>query len=105
MASNQSNSSHETFRLFDEKPTSGFGFLDFPEKPLPPPPPCLEVIPSEVSANVKYTMEPVNLDGHTDEREEIDRRWTIKGERVCVFGRGVFNFLIFFVGHVAQSSK
>ncbi|KAL2469424.1 putative methyltransferase family protein [Abeliophyllum distichum] len=65
MASNQSNSSHETFRLFDEKPTSGFGFLDFPEKPLPPPPPCLEVIPSEVSANVKYTMEPVNLDGIT----------------------------------------
>ncbi|CAI9771153.1 unnamed protein product [Fraxinus pennsylvanica] len=66
MDSNQSNSQQETnFRLFDAKPTSGFGFFDLPEKPLPPPPPCLEVVPSEVSSNVKYTVEPVNVDGLT----------------------------------------
>lgn len=66
MESNQSKSQQETnFRLFDEKPTSGFGFFDLPEKPLPPPPPCLEVVPSEVSSNVKYTVEPVNVDGLT----------------------------------------
>ncbi|KAA8527894.1 hypothetical protein F0562_035237 [Nyssa sinensis] len=57
-----------TFRLFsspDDKSQSGF--LDFTEKPLPrpPPPPCVEVLPSEVSSSVKYTAEPVNLNGLT----------------------------------------
>ncbi|KAL3835020.1 hypothetical protein ACJIZ3_009756 [Penstemon smallii] len=65
MESKQSNSPQETetFRLFDEKPTSGLGFLNFSEKPLPAPPPCLEVLSSEVSPNVKYTVEPVNVGG------------------------------------------
>ncbi|XP_057783673.1 uncharacterized protein LOC131001327 [Salvia miltiorrhiza] len=53
------------FRLFDDKPPSGLSFLDFPEKPLPPPPPCLEFLPSEVSADVKCSMEPVNVAGIT----------------------------------------
>lgn len=50
MESDKSNATPKEaiFRLFDDKPTSGLGFLDFPEKPLPPPPPCLEVLPSEV---------------------------------------------------------
>ncbi|CAK9149912.1 unnamed protein product [Ilex paraguariensis] len=58
----------QTFRLFsssDDKARSGLGFLDSPEKPLPLPPPCLEVFPSEVSSSVKYTVEPVSLDGLT----------------------------------------
>ncbi|XP_073147048.1 uncharacterized protein [Henckelia pumila] len=67
MESEQSNSSNETlvFRLFDEKPSSGLGFLDSPQLPLHPPPPCLEVLPSEVSAGVKYIAEPVNVGGVT----------------------------------------
>ncbi|KAL6554255.1 hypothetical protein OROMI_019928 [Orobanche minor] len=66
MESNQSNSKkEEIFLLFDEKPTSGLGFLDFPDKALPPPPPCLEVLPSEVSPNVRYSLEPVNVGGIT----------------------------------------
>lgn len=50
MESDKSNATPKEaiFRLFDDKPTSGLGFLDFPEKPLPPPPPCLEVLSSEV---------------------------------------------------------
>lgn len=45
----------ENFRLFasveDEKsnPGLGIGFLDSQQPSLPPPPPCLEVISSEVS--------------------------------------------------------
>ncbi|KAK4388014.1 Histidine protein methyltransferase 1 [Sesamum angolense] len=54
----------EIFRLFDEKPTSGLGFLDA-ESSLPPPPPCLEVLASEVSPSAKYTVEPVNIGGLT----------------------------------------
>ncbi|KAL3645297.1 hypothetical protein CASFOL_010477 [Castilleja foliolosa] len=66
MESNQSNTKkEEIFRLFDEKPSSGLGFLDFPDKALPPPPPCLEVLSSEVSQNVRYTVEPVNVSGLT----------------------------------------
>ncbi|KAL3507251.1 hypothetical protein ACH5RR_032633 [Cinchona calisaya] len=68
MESGQSNSSKmETFRLFDDKPQPGFGlnFLESPEKPFPPPPPCVEVLPSQVSSSVKYTVETVNLDGIT----------------------------------------
>lgn len=64
MAAQQS----ETFRLFsssDRKPQLGLSFLDTPEKPLPPPPPCLEIFPSDASLSVKHTVEPVNLDGLT----------------------------------------
>ncbi|XP_057481023.1 uncharacterized protein LOC130767870 isoform X2 [Actinidia eriantha] len=43
----------------------GLGFLDAPQKPIPPPPPCLEILPSEVSSSVKYTVEPVDLGGLT----------------------------------------
>ncbi|KAK6118583.1 hypothetical protein DH2020_047669 [Rehmannia glutinosa] len=32
---------------------------------LPPPPPCLEVLSSEVSPNVRYTVEPVDVGGLT----------------------------------------
>ncbi|PIN08456.1 putative methyltransferase [Handroanthus impetiginosus] len=55
----------QIFRLFDDKPTSGLSFLDFSEKPLPPPPPCREVLDSEVSKDVKYNVEPVNVGGLT----------------------------------------
>lgn len=51
MESEQSNSSKmETFRLFDDNPQPRFGlsFLESPEKPFPPPPPCIEVLPSQV---------------------------------------------------------
>ncbi|KAH6778180.1 putative methyltransferase family protein [Perilla frutescens var. hirtella] len=67
MESDKSNATPKEaiFRLFGDKPTSGLGFLDFPEKPLPPPPPCLEVLPSEVSADVKCSEEPVNVAGLT----------------------------------------
>lgn len=67
MESDKSNATPKEaiFRLFDDKPTSGLGFLDFPEKPLPPPPPCLEVLSSEVSAGVKCPVEPVNVAGLT----------------------------------------
>ncbi|GAB4844060.1 hypothetical protein Ancab_014024 [Ancistrocladus abbreviatus] len=66
MAANSDKSGFETFRLFqssDEKPSSGLGFLDGVEKPLPPLPSCVEVLPSEVSTSVKYTVDEVNLAG------------------------------------------
>ncbi|CAL5416788.1 unnamed protein product [Camellia sinensis] len=44
---------------------SGLGFLDSSENSLPPPPPSLEVLPSEVSSSETYTMEPVHLSGRT----------------------------------------
>ncbi|CAI9117560.1 OLC1v1018965C1 [Oldenlandia corymbosa var. corymbosa] len=66
MEAGKSNSSnYETFRLFDGNPQTGFG-LDFQQssgKSVPPPPPCLEVIPSQELPSVKYTVETVNLDG------------------------------------------
>ncbi|XP_073276621.1 uncharacterized protein [Primulina huaijiensis] len=67
MESKKSDSSNASliFRLFDEKPSSGLGFMDSPQIPLQPPPPCLEVLPSEVSACVKYIAEPVNVGGVT----------------------------------------
>ncbi|KAL9250256.1 Histidine protein methyltransferase 1-like protein [Drosera capensis] len=37
------------------------GFLDSVERPLLPPPPCVEVLPSKVSESVKYTVEEVDL--------------------------------------------
>ncbi|PON55672.1 S-adenosyl-L-methionine-dependent methyltransferase [Parasponia andersonii] len=72
MAENENRSS-QTFRLFSSSASSntdfGFGFFDSPEPPLPPPPPppppCVEVTFSEASPSVKYTLEPVNLDGLT----------------------------------------
>lgn len=58
----------DPFRLFDEKSQSGFGFgsgfLENPEKPLPPPP-SVEVLPSQVSSNVEFNVEPIDLDGLT----------------------------------------
>ncbi|XP_019180402.1 PREDICTED: histidine protein methyltransferase 1 homolog isoform X2 [Ipomoea nil] len=67
MDTNPSASPAGTFFLFDEKPQSGLGlgFLDSPQNPTPPPPPCLEVLPSQASSNVDLTVEPVNVDGLT----------------------------------------
>lgn len=68
MAANSDKSGLDSFRLFpasDEKTQIGLGFLDSLEKPLPPPPPCVEVLPSEISLSVKYTVDPVNLSGLT----------------------------------------
>uniref|UniRef100_A0A7C8YYA4 protein-histidine N-methyltransferase n=1 Tax=Opuntia streptacantha TaxID=393608 RepID=A0A7C8YYA4_OPUST len=68
MAANSQSSDIETFRLFQstddgsDKPSiGGLGFLDFPVTPLPPPPPSVEVLPSEGSSSVKYTVEKVDL--------------------------------------------
>lgn len=68
MAANSKSTGVETFRLFESTDESknkpnygGLGFLDFPETPLPPPPPCVEVLPSEVSTSVKYTLEQIDL--------------------------------------------
>ncbi|KAF3456649.1 hypothetical protein FNV43_RR01303 [Rhamnella rubrinervis] len=69
MAGNSESPSSEAFRLFssssDEKPNLGFGFFDSSETPRPSLPPCVEVLPSEVSSSVKYIVEPVSLDGLT----------------------------------------
>ncbi|KAI6693964.1 hypothetical protein NL676_021674 [Syzygium grande] len=53
------------FQLFSSSgdfASFGLGFAgDSPQEALHPPPPSVEVLPSEVSENVKYTVEPVNL--------------------------------------------
>ncbi|KAI8557872.1 hypothetical protein RHMOL_Rhmol04G0044500 [Rhododendron molle] len=53
----------DSFSLFSssgDKIPLGFGFLDSSEKPpLLPLPACVEVLPSEVSSSVNYTVEPV----------------------------------------------
>ncbi|XP_004296995.1 PREDICTED: histidine protein methyltransferase 1 homolog [Fragaria vesca subsp. vesca] len=54
--------SFEPFRLFS---SSGSGLFDQPEPPLPPPPPCVEVLPSQKSPSGKFTVEPVELGGLT----------------------------------------
>ncbi|KAJ8433731.1 hypothetical protein Cgig2_019799 [Carnegiea gigantea] len=58
----------EPFRLFQSKDErkdnpsiGGLGFLDCPETPLPSPPPSVEVLPSEGSSSVKYTVQKVDL--------------------------------------------
>lgn len=68
MAANSESSGVEPFRLFqsmderkDNPRIGGLGFLDFPETPLPPPPPSVEVLPSEGSSSVTYTVEKVDL--------------------------------------------
>ncbi|KAM3756402.1 hypothetical protein ACB098_02G109000 [Castanea mollissima] len=66
MAAN-SESEKQTFRLFSTSTSLGLGFLDSSENPLPspppppPPPPYLEVISTQISSSVKYTVELVNL--------------------------------------------
>ncbi|XP_052191372.1 uncharacterized protein LOC127800666 isoform X2 [Diospyros lotus] len=64
----------DSFRLFsssssEDETQSGLGFLDSSlqqqHSGRPPRPPCLEVLPSEVSSSVRYTVEPVNLNGIT----------------------------------------
>ncbi|KAF4357077.1 hypothetical protein G4B88_004487 [Cannabis sativa] len=67
MAENENRTS-ETFRLFSSSASnvsSGFGFFDTPESPVPPPPPSVEVLSSEASSSVKFNVEPVNFDGLT----------------------------------------
>ncbi|XP_025693534.1 uncharacterized protein [Arachis hypogaea] len=69
MAATNSNSekpSFETFQLFSST-ASGFGIFDDPAQQAPsiPPPPCVEVLPSEVHSSVKHSVESVNLDGIT----------------------------------------
>ncbi|PRQ56026.1 hypothetical protein RchiOBHm_Chr1g0331231 [Rosa chinensis] len=54
--------SFEPFRLFS---SSGSGLFDQSEPPVPPPPPCVEVLPSQISQSVKYSVEPVELGGLT----------------------------------------
>ncbi|XP_068663542.1 uncharacterized protein [Aristolochia californica] len=71
MAENsQENSAQEPFPFFsmpDQKSSDFvFGFFGSSETkalPLPPPPPCEEVHPKEVSSSLKSTMECVNLYG------------------------------------------
>ncbi|KAK4784889.1 hypothetical protein SAY86_019257 [Trapa natans] len=61
---NPSMAANSTFRLFsssDDNPPSDFCFGDSPKTPLPPLPPCVEVLSSEVSTTVNYAVEPVNF--------------------------------------------
>ncbi|XVF84561.1 hypothetical protein PTKIN_Ptkin17bG0046800 [Pterospermum kingtungense] len=59
------NPSFQLFSSSNDKPSLGLGFLESSEPPLVPPPPSVEVLSSEVSSTVKFTAEPVNLDGLT----------------------------------------
>ncbi|XWS35194.1 hypothetical protein CRYUN_Cryun21dG0105200 [Craigia yunnanensis] len=59
------NPSFQLFSSSNNKPNLGLGFFDSSEPTLSPPPPSIEVLSSEVSSSVKYTVEPVNLDGLT----------------------------------------
>ncbi|GMH18620.1 hypothetical protein Nepgr_020461 [Nepenthes gracilis] len=64
MATNCENSGFDSFCLFqssDETSSSGLGFLNSAENPLPPPPPCVEVLPSEASTFMKCAVENINI--------------------------------------------
>ncbi|XP_027913433.1 histidine protein methyltransferase 1 homolog isoform X1 [Vigna unguiculata] len=56
----------ETFQLFSSS-ASGFGIFDDAAQQSPPipPPPCVEVLPSEVPSSAKNNLDSVNLDGVT----------------------------------------
>ncbi|CAJ1849649.1 unnamed protein product [Sphenostylis stenocarpa] len=56
----------ETFQLFSSS-ASGFGIFDeaAQHSPTIPPPPCVEVLASEVPSSAKHNVESVNLDGVT----------------------------------------
>ncbi|KAG1367744.1 histidine protein methyltransferase 1 [Cocos nucifera] len=60
---NSSSKLKETYPLFSfSNPNQqglGFGLFGSPEKPLPPPPPCVEVLLSEESSTVKSNAEPM----------------------------------------------
>ncbi|XP_073115103.1 uncharacterized protein [Elaeis guineensis] len=60
---NSSSKPKETYPLFSfSNPNQqglGFGLFGSPEKPLPPPPPCVEVLLSEESSTVKSNVEPI----------------------------------------------
>ncbi|TKY47815.1 Histidine protein methyltransferase 1-like [Spatholobus suberectus] len=53
-----------TFQLFSSS-ASGFGIFDDAAQQVPaiPPPPCVEVLASEVPSSVQHNVESVNLDG------------------------------------------
>ncbi|XP_042500330.1 histidine protein methyltransferase 1 homolog [Macadamia integrifolia] len=64
MAANAEKPEAEKFTLsslWSSQNQSGLGFFGSSEKPLPPPPLCIEVLPSEVSSTAKYTTDSVNL--------------------------------------------
>ncbi|XP_012078462.1 histidine protein methyltransferase 1 homolog isoform X2 [Jatropha curcas] len=57
---------NSTFKLFSTSGGIGLDFSDpSSEAPLPPPPPPTEVLSSEVSSTLKFSVEPVTLDGLT----------------------------------------
>ncbi|KAK3414686.1 hypothetical protein EUGRSUZ_H00019 [Eucalyptus grandis] len=56
------NSGFQLFSSSGDFANLGLGFAgDSPPEAPHPPPPCVEVLPSEVSENVKFTAEPVHL--------------------------------------------
>ncbi|KAJ4980587.1 hypothetical protein NE237_031424 [Protea cynaroides] len=63
MAANAEKPEAESFTLsslWSNQNQPGLGFLRYSEKPLPPSPPCIEVLPSEAST-ARYTAESLNL--------------------------------------------
>ncbi|RZB73410.1 Histidine protein methyltransferase 1-like isoform C [Glycine soja] len=56
----------ETFQLFSSS-ASAFGIFDDAAQQVPhiPPPPCVEVLASEVPSSIKHNVDSVNLDGVT----------------------------------------
>ncbi|EEF29871.1 conserved hypothetical protein [Ricinus communis] len=58
---------NSNFKLFGTSGGLGLGLFDSAssEAPLPSPPPPVEVLSSEVSSDLKCTVEPVHLDGLT----------------------------------------
>ncbi|KAG5076948.1 hypothetical protein JHK82_055643 [Glycine max] len=66
MQGNGQKSSLETFQLFSSL-VSAFGIFDDVAQQVPhiPPPPCVEVLASEVPSYIKHNVDSVNLDGVT----------------------------------------